>query len=599
VARRAWLAASIAAGVVSVLIAVSGGLVASVGGVRVSARSWRVAAALALVAAAAWAWSARKGGAARADLEALGAFLDARGQALVHALAGLTVVVALVFATYSASGSDASGYLSQASMWSHLATRVADPLVILPDWPLAPGGTAPLGWRPALEGGWQVPTYAPGLPWLMAMPHAMAGTTGAVFVVALAAGLAVWCTGALARRMGGGVAALLASLLLATSPTFLYQAFQPMSDVPVTAAWAACWWLVARGSPARAGTAAALAIAVRPNLAPLAAIPWAVVMLGGASAVRRAHAVRFAAPVACAGVVIAVLQWRWYGSPLASGYGAAEELFAIANLRPNLGLYTLWMWEAERAFVLTTALAIAAWAWGQAPNPRKRRRFCDAGRNCDELGGDGACSPGVFVAALLLFAAGVTLAYLVYAVFEVWSYVRFLLPAMAVAAAMGGAALGRALGAIPAAWRGVAVLILGLVASADGLQSARSLGVFQVADVTARAREVGSALAMVLPPRTVLLAGEQSGSMRYATGRPIVRWETLNAASLQAVLSVLDAQGYEVWWVLDQFEEALVRARFPGVPEALLDWPPDVEGGPLMRTRAWRVRSASGARARP
>jgi hypothetical protein len=97
----------------------------------------------------------------------------------------------------------------------------------------------------------------------------------------------------------------------------------------------------------------------------------------------------------------------------------------------------------------------------------------------------------------------------------------------------------------------------------------------------------------------VLLAGEQSGSMRYATGRSIVRWETLDAASLRAVLPVLDAQGYEVWWVLDQFEEALVRERFPGVPEAQLDWPPDVEGGPLMRTRAWRVRSASGARARP
>jgi hypothetical protein len=87
----------------------------------------------------------------------------------------------------------------------------------------------------------------------------------------------------------------------------------------------------------------------------------------------------------------------------------------------------------------------------------------------------------------------------------------------------------------------------------------------------------------------VLLSGEQSGSMRYATGRPVVRWEALDAASLGATLAVLRSQGLEPWWVLDQFEEALVRARFAGVPEAQLDWPPRVEAGPLMRTRAWRV----------
>jgi hypothetical protein len=83
--------------------------------------------------------------------------------------------------------------------------------------------------------------------------------------------------------------------------------------------------------------------------------------------------------------------------------------------------------------------------------------------------------------------------------------------------------------------------------------------------------------------------------MRYLTGRPIVRWEALDPRSLETAVAVLEARGFEPWWVLDQFEEALVRTRFAGVPEAALDWPPEVEGGPLMRTRAWRIASRPGA----
>ena len=274
--RRAWLAASVAAGVASILIAVSGGFAVSVGGVRVSARSWHVSAAAAVLAALAWSWSASRSRACCADLQALGAFLESQGRTLGAALAGLAVVTALGFSSFSASGADASGYLSQAAMWAQLAARVPDPLIAIPGWPLTPGDTAPLGWRPSLEQGWQVPTYAPGLPWLMAVPHAVAGTTGAVLIVVASAGVAVWATAALAGQLGGGLAALIAATLVATSPTVLYHAFQPMSDVPVTAAWAVCWLLVARGAPARAGLAAAIAALLRPNLAPLAAVPWVV-----------------------------------------------------------------------------------------------------------------------------------------------------------------------------------------------------------------------------------------------------------------------------------------------------------------------------------
>jgi hypothetical protein len=54
VTRRAPLAASVAALVAAVLIAVSGGFMASVGGVRVSARSWQLPAFAGAILVAAW-----------------------------------------------------------------------------------------------------------------------------------------------------------------------------------------------------------------------------------------------------------------------------------------------------------------------------------------------------------------------------------------------------------------------------------------------------------------------------------------------------------------------------------------------------------------
>jgi hypothetical protein len=525
---------------------------------------------------------AARHGALAADLDAAGAWLDRHGR-LLAALCGVaTAAAALVFATYSASGADASGYLSQAAMWSRLGARVEDPLVLLPGWPLTPGDTAPLGWRPALEPGWQVPTYAPGLPWLMAVPHAIAGTAGATWVIAAAAGLAVWASGALAGRWGGGFGALIAAPLVATSPTFLYQSFQPMSDVPVTAAWVTCWWLIAERRVAGAGVAAALAVLVRPNLAPLALLPWLAVILRAPRGAAWPPAWRFALPVALAGAAIALVQSRWYGSPSTSGYGSASELFDLANLVPNARLYTSWLREAEPAFLWTAAAAVLAWLWQRWGAHRRRHREGTPGNRTRERDAAGIH---------LVFAAGVTLAYLVYAQFEVWSYLRFLLPAMAVVAALAAAALARSARRLPPAARAPATLVLVAAISAAGLATGRSLGVFEVAEVSARAREMGERLALTLPPRAVLLAGEQSGSMRYATGRPIVRWESLDAVTLGAALRVLEAYGYEPWWVLDQFEEAGVRSRFAGLPEAALDARPDVEAGPRMRTRAWRIRS--------
>ena len=65
---------------------------------------------------------------------------------------------------------------------------------------------------------------------------------------------------------------VLAAILLAFTPVFLFQSIQPMSDVPVTAVWMLCFaWIQAGGRyDTVAGLACAMAVLIRPNLAPLA-----------------------------------------------------------------------------------------------------------------------------------------------------------------------------------------------------------------------------------------------------------------------------------------------------------------------------------------
>jgi hypothetical protein len=132
-------------------------------------------------------------------------------------------------------------------------------------------------------------------------------------------------------------------------------------------------------------------------------------------------------------------------------------------------------------------------------------------------------------------------------------------------------------------------LVLGLAILSQGLLSARSHDVTQVTVDHRRMAVAGPYLASALPAGAVLIAGEQSGAVRYYTDHDILRWETLAAPDLAAALARLDRDRREAWWVLDQWEEPLVREKFGSLPLGMLDWPPAMEAGPAMRTRAWRL----------
>ena len=86
-----------------------------------------------------------------------------------------------------------------------------------------------------------------------------------------------------------------------------------------------------------------------------------------------------------------------------------EEIYSLANIGPNASLYARWLLETHGPWLLAAPLVLFGRVLPVRPDNRREIRW------------------------LLGFAALVIAAYLIYAVFETWTYLRFLLPAMAIA----------------------------------------------------------------------------------------------------------------------------------------------------------------------
>jgi hypothetical protein len=578
------------------MVAVTGGFATTVAGLRVSSRSPIPALVLAFLALLSWFLAARRARAVTSDLVTADRWMISHGAWLVGVTAGVAAITAVSFHTFSATGADASGYLSYAALLLDGRLMRAEPLASIATWSDGAATLAPLGWRAAIEPGLQVPTYAIGLPLLLAPFHFIGGAVLASAVVPLTLAVAVWAAAALAHRAAGAPAAIVAAVWLATSPVALIESMQVMSDVPVTAAWLVSWWLAFTARPLAAGGVAALAVLIRPNLAPLALLPALYVMLGNAPAEARARRIdlvngdarsdararrtgvtagpgfsrglQFSIPVAVAGAVVAYLQWRYFGSPFRSGYGTAEEIYAIANIAPNVSLYSHWLFDTHGPWLFGAPLVLVMPASLFARGRRREIRW------------------------LIAFAALVILAYVVYAVFETWTYLRFMLPALAIAMVAVAALVGTGVQRLPLPGRLIGLPLLVLALASVNIASARDHGVFRFADHQKRAREVGEPLAASLPANAVIVSGEQSGAMRYYTGRSIVRWDLMDAAAMPEALEAVRRSGYQLWVVLDDWEEDAFRRKLPALAAASIETRPLLESaaGVGVRTRAWRAQ---------
>jgi len=462
--------------------------------------------------------------------------------------AGLSIAVTLIGlsqTSWAVGGADAFSYVSQADLWRHGLPIVPMPIAAEAPWPDAAATFAPFGYRPAAGGAAIVPVTAPGLPLMLAAFGAVAGDRAMYWVVPLTGGLLVWTTFLIGRRLGSSAIGAAAGWLVATSPAVLAMIVSPMSDVPAAVFWALAT-LGALGDSRRAalgaGLAASVAILIRPNLAPIAAVLalWLVVRRGKAGRDVGSFAVFVAGVVpGCLGV--AFVNRALYGSPFASGYGNLGGIFSAANVVTNVAHYGRWLVASQTPLALVGLVALALPA----------RRFWQTR--------DAQRGAGLLAAIVGL----VVLTYLAYRPFEDWWYLRFLLPCWP-AICVGAVVVLQRWFEDSRAWvRAVAAAVL-VGAGVYGIQYARSHGAFPSGEGDARYASIAKFVKDSTPDSAVVITSQHAGPTWYYSGRRTLLFDALDPAWLDRALDWLAARGSRPFILLEDWERPLFERRFAG-----------------------------------
>jgi hypothetical protein len=497
---------------------------------------------LAVLAGVLHLWQARLAG-VRAEL----AWLRARARP-APAAALLAVAIAVLGLQQSAwvvGGADAYSYVSQADLWLRGELETPMPLAAAAPWPKDLWVFSPFGYRPSVDGTAVVPVTAPGLSLIMAGFKLVAGHCALFWVVPIAAGVLVWTTFLIGRRLGSERAGLAAAWLVATSPAVLAMTVSPMSDVPTAIFWALAV-LGALGETRRsalgAGLATSIAILMRPNLAPLA------VVLGAWILWRRLRASRdLVAPLLyAAGAVPGCLAIAWvndrlYGSPLASGYGTIPGLFTLANVPVNFSRYGTWFVESQSPLALAglAAILVPVRAIWRTPDAQARALLAGA------------------------VAAVVCAMYFVYRPFEDWWYLRYLLVAWPSICVGCGVVFARLIER-PGAWsRAIAVGVV-LAIGIYGVSFAVRRGAFPSGEGDYRYAAIAALVDQTTPASSVIITSQHAGPIRYYAGRLTLRFDALDPAWLDRAVDWLASQGRQPYILVEDWERPQFDQRFAG-----------------------------------
>ena len=423
-------------------------------------------------------------------------------------------------------------------------------LVSAVPWPEAPktftpGGFVPSETRPSAS----APVCAPGFSLLLA-PLAIIGGLDAIFLLSPIAGaLLVWLTFVAGRHIAGPLAGAMAAVLVAASPPMLYQVVQPMNDVTTAVLWMATFVALVRRRWTLAGLLCGAALLVRPNLIPLALVAVLFVVIRDRGlGIRPVTRFGLAAFPFC--LLVLGLNYGLYGSPFRTGYGQLGSLFGQAAAVINAPRYLRWLVETHTPFPL---LAFAA----PFVLPKEKR-------------GETWLAIGLIVTTCLV--------YLIYTPFDEWTYLRFLLPAIALMLVLACSVTVTLLQYAPAAGR---VVIAGAVAAGIGVFCVRQANdrlAFNLRFLEQRYRSAGTVVRDRLPPNAVVLSVWDSGAVRFHGRREALSWAGLDPEWLDRSLAWLDAHGRAPYILLESWEQQPFRDRFGAHSDiGKLDWPPKYE----------------------
>lgn len=537
-AARALLALAALLGVWALIALVTGGFRLQLPGFTLSSRNPVRPAVLAAIAAfVAWRFDRTWVEASvRAALPPLSGFTT---RLLGPIAAAAVLIVGVTLGARAASGADESGYVSQSVLWLRGNLRIEQPFAGLMPWPDADATFSPLGYR-AVPGHAIVPTYAPGLPLLMAGARLLS-SCAPFYVVPICSGMLVLFTWLLGRRVFGATTGIAGAVMVAVSPVVLMLTLSPMTDVPVAAFWIASLFaadLATVRSAAAAGVLGGIAAVIRPNLAPLALFPLFLTMVHGGG-VRAAflRGVTLSAAVAPFAAFIGALHNYLYGSPFTSGYGDASSIFSLDNFSANVVLYPRWWWQAHGVIGWLFVIGV----FRPRPVETRRRAY-----------------------VLIAFAVSVWLLYVFYLPFDHWGYLRFMLSAAPIALLLSADAVAWIASRHGASVSAFAVALVTAVAVVRGIDVAHAHNLFVNAAGDQRYVDAGVYVDQLTPPKSVILTMQHSGSVRYYSGRPILRYDLLDPAWLDRALDALDRHGYSTYAVIEDWEEEILRKRFEG-----------------------------------
>ena len=543
--RILGLAALVALAATLVIWEFGGGSV-RLAGLRVSARSWDRPFLVALATGAAFIYF---GGRPIAEQWISQIRRRFRPAIAVGILCVAAAASSFFLGTHVASGSDPYGYMSQADLWRRGALE--QPQVFAHDvsWPDAQWSFTPLGYRPSVSGQGIVPTYPAGYPLLLAAGQVLAGQAGALLIVPLCFALAIWATYRLGELVSSPMCGFVAASLLAVSPAVSYMALWTMSDIPALALWTLCLATVlkpSRRAPLIAGLFAAVAILIRPNLFPAAGVIALWLFFERLPMRQRVMRVAEFVLAAIPGIAVtALINARLFGSPLRSGYGGLDQLFAFANVRVNLGHWLSWLTMSESWFVFLAFVPLIL--------PLRKWWLTRDNRALALL--------GPFVLAIVVM-------YIAYEPFNAWWYLRFLLPAFPPLMVGAGIVATRMAG--DRAWRTLAAVALTLLFGLHLLhRSMDLLGSPSPKTLEARYYNIAKFADAKTPPNAVFLSQQHSGSLRYYAHRLTMRFDYLNEDRIPDVLAWCRERGVHPYVIVEEWELAIFRKRFPNWSKAL------------------------------
>ena len=486
--------------------------------------------------------------------------------ALVAALliSAVAIGVTIRLNTYVAWGTDSSAYLDAATQWEKGDLFHPTHFLFWAPWALDGDMESPLGRTPGATRGTIVNIYPPGYSILLAAAQRLGGPLAAHLVSPFFLGVLAFCAYLLASRISTPWAGVGASAMIASTPVSVAHVMMPMSDVPATALWALAWVTALRpgiGAALAAGAAVAMAVLVRPNLAPIGAVvafavvaaPWG---RGDRSLVRL---IGFGATAAVGPAVLLWTQATLYGSPFTSGYRGADAFFRMERVPVNVMHYPTMLIDLH-GWLALAGLALLPIAFKIQPRDASDVR------------------PWVVIASaigILLMNYGVLLPYLT---FEGWYWLRFLLPGMLalfVLLAAGADRLRLLIASRSRLLQVVAIVPIVLVVR----EPRRELfATFENLAGFPRVSIMGQYLREALPAKAVILTYLQSGAAAYYTGRPVIRLDSLGPDMLERVIEDLRQVGYHPVFVIDeQMEAHSFRERYVGTPYQHLDWPARAE----------------------